>query len=101
MTKIVCATERYWPGTSVLKSTGNAFDRSIARPSGFNTPNERAKATRLLPSIATCESFKAIAGLSKKAQQALKVPTSRVGISIEKSAPARVRRIPKAQRSQA
>ena len=90
-----------WPGTSIPKSTGNAFDLSIARPSGFETPNERAKAKRLLPSTATCESFKAIQGLSKRAQQALRVPASRVGISIEKSAPARVRRIPKAQRSQA
>lgn len=89
----------YWPGTNTPKSTGNAFDLSIARPSGFNTPNERAKATRL--NVDVCESFQPIKGLSKKAQQALKVPASRVGISIEKSAPARVRRIPKAQRSQA
>lgn len=93
------AQTAYWPGTSIPKSTGNAFDRSIPRPSGFDTPNERAKVTRLLPKTATCQAFEVIDGLSKKARQQLQVPSSRVGIVIEKSAPARVRRIPKAQRS--
>jgi hypothetical protein len=87
----------YWPGTNTPKSTGNAFDLSIPRPSGLDTPAERVKAKRL--GVDVCESFQTIKGLSKKAQQALKVPSRRVGISIEKSPPARIKRIPQAQRS--
>lgn len=62
------------------KSTGNAFDRSLARESGFATSAEIAKAKK--HALATCMSFQTLDGLSKKAQKALQVPAKCVSISI-------------------
>lgn len=90
----------FWPDKTP-KSTGNAFDLSILRPSGLDTAQEKAKARRLNPKVETTEGFQTIKGLSKKAQQALKVPTKRVALRLEGGAPGRVPVIPKAQRSRA
>jgi len=72
----------FWPGTKTPKSTGNAFDRTQAKPSGFATPQEAAKARKHASTEITAFSHYPMPGLSKKAQKALKVPAKRVSISI-------------------
>lgn len=72
----------FWPGTQIPKSTGNAFDRASAKPSGFATPQEAAKAKKHATTAVTEFSHTAMPGLSKAAQKALKVPAKRVSISI-------------------
>lgn len=71
-----------WPGTKIPKSTGNAFDLSLASPSGFATTQEAAKARKHATTAVKEFSHTAMPGLSKKAQKALKVPAKRVSISI-------------------
>lgn len=72
----------FWPGTKIPKSTGNAFDLSLAKPSGLATPQEAAKAKKHASTEITAFSHHPMPGLSKKAQKALKVPAKRVSISI-------------------
>lgn len=74
----------FWPGTQIPKSTGNAFDLSLAQPSGFATTQEAAKAKKHASTEITAFSHHPMPGLSKKAQKALKVPSKRVSISISK-----------------
>lgn len=74
----------FWPGTQIAKSTGNAFDLSLAQPSGFATTQEAAKAKKHASTEITAFSHHPMPGLSKKAQKALKVPSKRVSISISK-----------------
>lgn len=71
-----------WPGTQIPKSTGNAFDLTQAKPSGFATAHEVQKAQKQASTEITAFSHYPMPGLSKKAQKALKVPAKRVSISI-------------------
>lgn len=92
----------YWPGTKTPKSTGNAFDLSLARPSGFDTGAEKSKAKRLNVEVAaeTCQAFAPMPGLSIKAQKALRVPKNRTTVALTGSAcVSRIPDIPKAKRS--
>lgn len=93
-----------WPDKTP-KSTGNAFDRSLAKPSGFDTGAEKAKAARLAAadvSTDTCQSFAPMPGLSVKAQKALRVPKNRTTVALTGSAClSRIPDIPKAKRSNA
>ena len=72
----------FWPGTKTPKSTGNAFDVTLAKPSGFATAHEVQKAQKQASTEITAFSHHPMPGLSKKAQKALKVPAKRVSISI-------------------
>jgi hypothetical protein len=72
----------FWTGTKTPKSTGNAFDLALAKPSGFATTQEALKAKK--HALATCDSFTPLTGLSQKARKALQVPAKRVSISIAK-----------------
>lgn len=71
-----------WPGTQITKSTGNAFDLTQAKSSGFATAQEAIKAKKHATTAVTEFSHTAMPGLSKAAQKALKVPAKRVSISI-------------------
>ena len=91
----------YWPDKTP-KSTGNAFDLSLARPSGFDTGAEKSKAKRLNveTSTETCQAFAPMPGLSEKAQRALRVPKNRTTVALDGSAcVSRIPDIPKAKRS--
>jgi hypothetical protein len=89
----------FWPDKTP-KSTGNAFDLSIAKPSGLDTPHERMKAARHASTAITAFATKSMPGLSQAAQTALRVPAKRQGITLPGSAClSRIPEIPKAQRS--
>ncbi len=91
----------YWPGTKTPKSTGNAFNVALAKPSGFDTGAEKAKAKRLNVEVSTetCQAFAPIAGLSAKAQKALRVPKNRTTVALNGSAcVSRIPDIPKAHK---
>lgn len=84
-----------WPYTTIPKSTGNAFDLSVARPSGFATAHEMTKAKK----HETAHSFDNAGGISQRGLESITVPAKRVGISIGKAPKGRVPVIPNAHRS--
>ncbi len=90
-----------WPDKTP-KSTNNAFDISLARPSGFDTGAEKSKAKRLNveTSTETCQAFAPMPGLSEKAQRALRVPKNRTTtVALDGSAcVSRIPDIPKAHK---
>lgn len=76
------ANPTFWPGTQTPKSTDNAFNVALAKPSGFATSQEALRAKKHASTAITAFSHAHMPGLSKAAQKAMKVPAKRVSISI-------------------